>query len=253
MEIFDATDTDRYGVETAILVHANARAPSSSRTGCRFATIHSVSRVDGRPEIRAGTVLGQVALRRLLRRLTPRSGLTFLDARILASSPDALVWWRPPAPARMWFNTVDGKYPLLGQRTGMAPQPGLVFAATRQGFFVWAVKGEARPDAGTALCQAPYFNVSNDGRICVGNAPVPRGFDPSIMERFEASWWGSRFTHPNVHIKRELTLWRGGAERLWSAMLSGRYSAFPDRALVSRKHTLADAIAAMDAPTKEHR
>ena len=238
MRVINGMARTGFAVSAAILVHARSGAASGEAAG--FATLHAVRTDEDRPEIQAGTVLGAGQLEQMLVGLAPERGLTFIEDRILASSSNALVWWRRPTPARMWFNTSEDER--LGQRQGMAPQPGLVFATSGDGWSVWAVKGSERPDRDTAMYQAPYFNVSNTGAICVGNVTTPRGYAASVADGYEAAFWGSRFTHPNVHIRRQLTLWRGGCSALWVSMLAGKHKKFPDSALTPLKRTLGDVI-----------
>ncbi len=236
-----------FAVETAILVHRRGGLQDGSCVN-GFATIHKVASGGGRPEILAGNLLSAGDLETMLVGLAPERGLRFIESRILASSSNALVWWRAPAPARMWFNTDDAK-DRIGQRSGVTPQPGLVFAATDKGWMVWAVKGNSRPTLSDEIFQAPFYNVSDCGTICVGNVETPRGFNPEVADEYEAAFWGSRFTHTNVRVKRKLTLWRGGCSALWMAMLSGRYKAFPERALTPTGKMLGDVIEALAGRT----
>lgn len=244
MQVINALDRMDIAPRQAILVHA----PGSTMTGGRastFATLHPVESEPGqRPVIGAGRVLGPAELELALGQLNPARQLAFLPATLLASSAAALVWWRPPAPARMWFHCADDAD--LRERTGVAPQPGLVFAALPgRHLFVWAVPGAARPEPATVLLRAPFMNVWEDGRVCTGNAALPRDVLATSMAGYEQGFWESRFTHPNVHGKNALVRWRGGSHAFAKAMLSGRYRAFPERALVPLRLTLADALKAL--------
>ena len=54
------------------------------------------------------------------------------------------------------------------------------------------------------------------------------------------AFFGSFFTHPNVHGK--LVTYKGGAFKFWRDMLDGRHGEFPEHVLVPAKRTLADAL-----------
>lgn len=168
--------------------------------------------------------------------LTGRSSLEFFDSNILALSANAVVWWRKPAPARVWFNT-RGDCVLKG-RTGVTPQPGLVFAATESSWFVWAVKGSERPGKDTALFRAPYMNVWESGKICTGQAELPRGIGTQVCAGYEEAFWSSRFTHPNIHESNRLVTWPGGITKLWDELLKGDHAEFPQDSLVPFKTTI---------------
>lgn len=239
MEVINGISSGGYRIEHAILIHKRS-AHVNGIPPC-FATIHPVSAEDGRPEIEAGTLLGTLALRRLATALMPEQRLHFIDPTILAEGTGCLLWWRPPAKARVWFNTKDE----LGTRSAVTPHPGLVFAATHRIWSMWAVQGSERPTPDTPLFQAPYYNVDKNGSICAGNADVPKGFDPSVAPKYEAAFWNSRFTHVNVKLAGELTQWKGGPMKLWKHLLDDQPNRFPEKALVPRKITLADLVAAL--------
>src|ERR1035437_2468687 len=101
----------------------------------------------------------------------------------------------------------------------MLPHPGLVFAACSKVWSVWAVKGDHRPRPDSMLYQAPYFNVWDGGRICQGNVEVPDGTTAEKIDAWNAAFFNSFFTHPNIH--KNLAKYRGGAYKFWKDMLAG--------------------------------
>ncbi len=244
MEVINRVEAQAFSLSSAILLHtreSERHGVSSYGYGCKraFATLHPVREdAKGSKVIGAGTLVSHQALAEVVEQLAPERGLNFLPAEVLAACATGLVWWRRPAPAKVWFNTQDK----LGQRNGTTPQPGLVFAATATGWWVWAIKGDERPVPQTPLYQAPYYNVNAEGSICTGNADVPEGLGVEAIAQYEAAFWGSRFTHPNIHDRRRLCAWPGGAEKLWLSMLAGRRRSFPEQALVEVKLDLAGAI-----------
>jgi len=244
MEVINRVEAEAFVLSSAILLHTKESGRgvvnSYERAGKRaFATLHAVREdAKGGKVIGEGTLVSHQALSELVEQLAPERGLSFLPPEVLAVCATGLVWWRRPAPATVWFNTQDA----LGTKNGKTPHPGLVFAATATGWWVWAVKGSERPMPQTQLYQAPYYNVSSDGSICTGNADVPDGLGVTAIPGYEAAFWGSRFTHPNVADRRRLCAWPGGAEKLWLSLLAGRRRSFPEQALVEVKLDLAGAI-----------
>lgn len=238
MQLLSRMDGVDFGITRAVLIHGEIGRAAS--TVHRFATIHDVQSTATGPQIGAGVLLGEQALHSLVRGLLPERKLTYLDDRVLAMGDGVLLWWKRPSIEMMWFNTDGGDG--LGSKCGPAPQPGLVFCATRQSWSVWAVAGDARPGLDTTLMQSPHYNVNNAGVICAGTAQVPDGCLPSDIAAYERAFFGSRFTHPNVVNRRHLTRFRGGANKLWLSMLSGRHARFPDHHLVPTKLTIAALI-----------
>lgn len=228
MKVVNEMRGQEMGITHAVLLHG---ASQGAQRGKRFATLHKVeTKGDGRPMIAAGVVATRSALEQVMGELSGRVTLELIDERVLAPSANAVVWWRKPTPARVWFNTRGNSK--LKHRTGVVPQPGLVFAVTESGWFVWAVDGEQRPDKTTSLFQAPYMNVWSGGRICAGQAKLPKGIGPDVCGAYEEAFWSTRFTHANVHDGKLLTAWKGGVEALWTSLLDGKHDFFPAKALV---------------------
>lgn len=244
MEVINRVEAEAFVLSSAILLHTRESSRGSGHvydSGKKraFATLHPVrDDAKGSKVIGEGSLVSHQALGEIIEQLAPQRGLNFLPPEVLATCATGIVWWRRPAPAKVWFNTQDG----LGQKNGTTPQPGLVFAATASGWWVWAVKGAERPARDSKLYQAPYYNVNSQGSICTGNADVPEGLGIDSIPGYEAAFWGSRFTHPNVHDRRKLCAWPGGAEKLWLALLSGRRRSFPEQALVDVRLDLDAAI-----------
>lgn len=236
MRLATATRADSYVATEAIVLYRPERGHSARG----FATVHPVTMEGERPVIQEGTVLDTSQMTDLMMRLIPERRLQFVEARVLAANEQDVVWWTPPAKRAVWFNTSgeDG----IGSATGATWHPGLVFAAGEHGWFVWAVKGGARPEANTELHQAPYYNVNYEGRICEGNVVLPERAAPEYLDEYEDAFFRSRFTHPNVHVKRQLTRYRGGAAALWSHLLKGKGRKFPEWTLVPKRATLGRMI-----------
>lgn len=241
MEVVNAMEREVFAIRSAILLHGKGRSSGSGQGDVRFATIHPVeSNGDTRPQILAGRVLSSSELEQALSGLNPKKRMSFIPEALLASSGAGMVWWRRPAKARVWFNTRQGD--ALDGKTGLTPQPGLVFAVAGGSWMVWAVKGCDRPTQDTELFQAPYFNVYETGSICVGNASIPKGVSPDTIPGYESAFFDSRFTHANVWTKNKLVKWRGGPTALWASLLGGRQRTFPERALVATGKTVGQVI-----------
>lgn len=243
MMVSNGLDAGKLAVTSAILLHGlNKPRPGQGDEGARVATLHSVTDgAGGRPVIGAGRVIDSSDLATVVRGLVGGRGLPFLSINVLATNSNTLVWWRPSAPARVWFNVKDD--PRLGKRTATTPQPSLVFAARGSNFSVFAVKGTERPTPQTKLFQAPFMNVNEAGAICVGQANVPREVCPEALAGFEEAFFSSRFTHPNVHIASKLVKRKGGSHALWADLLDGKHRKFPEAVLVPLPYTLGDLLA----------
>lgn len=220
----------------AILIYAG-------RSGGVLATVHDIEDVDGDPVLGAGQGVTPRAATDMARALC--EGVAhggFLPETVLYLDGDLIVWWVPPADRHVAFRVGAEHAEAFGgaQRGEQVPHPGLVFAASNAVWRAWAVKGRARPTLGTAIYQAPYFNVDSYGNVCQGSVQVPGGTTAARLDAWNDAFFRSYFTHPNVAGR--LVSYRGGAYRLWRDLLDGKYRRFPERVLVATGTTLADLL-----------
>jgi PRTRC genetic system protein B len=202
-----------------------------------YVSSHPVMRSGAGSTLGAGRPLERSELEQLLERAGRDLGVRgWLAPEVLYLAPDAIAWWRPAASAPMFFKAgaID-----KGARQGLAKQPGLVFAVRRGKWYVWAVKGAERPKPQTALFQAPYLNVYEDGDICVGDVKLPREISAATIDGFERAFFESRFTHENAG---RLCTHKDGARGLWRDLLAGALADFPEDCLVPMNRTLADTV-----------
>lgn len=222
------TQTDgTLDLRQAVLIYRGAQ-------GTALATVHDIAVIDGEPILLAGKAMtprAAVSLARELSKGVSHGG--FIPETVLYMDGDLLLWWVPPTRRHIVFRAKD-----LGaeERGEVVPHPGLVFAASSKVWAVWAVKGDSRPAPESALYQAPYFNVWQDGRICQGNVEIPQGTTAEKIGAWNAAFFGSYFTHPNV--PKNLVKYRGGACKFWRDMLDGKFAAFPEKVLVPANTTL---------------
>jgi len=203
-----------------------------------IASVHPIKRDRrGRATVGAGQFLNSSGLRALVEHLMPERRAQFIDARVLATGAEGTMWWRPAQPTMVWFKT-NAKLDGIGEAHGRVPLPSLVFFAGAEGWFVFAVKGKERPTRDTPLFQTGMYNVWRECKICVGNAAVPRGYGVEDIDAYERAFFESRFTHPNIHVQREVTTYRGGAGALWKSLLGGKKKAFPEHTLVPIRQTV---------------
>ena len=124
---------------------------------------------------------------------------------------------------------------------GVVPCPGLIFMASERDMYVYAFKGTDAPSRETKLYQAPFFNVWSRGKVCVGNADVPkedRSDDPDAWERM---FFGSHFTHPNFTQNDRLTVGVNPAH-FWKAQLKKPSAKFPEQVLFDLGLTVDDLM-----------
>jgi PRTRC genetic system protein B len=206
-----------------------------SASGEVYATQHDARVVEDRPVLLPGVPMTLEALADFAELAAKRTSYRgFVHDRVVYLAPNTMAWWLPAGTRHVWF-AADGE---LANRSGDCNHPPLIFIVNKRSWSVFALRTNERPDATTKLYQAPYFNVWDDGVICVGNADVPDAVNSETIAPYENAFFRSRFTHSNTD---KLIRRRGGAARLWLDLLEG--AEFPLQQLIDTKRTLADVIA----------
>lgn len=232
-------DSDHIATLSSAILLYTSRSPIGGSDGGSFATVHAVKIGKGSiPMLSPGVAATREGLLAMTRSLSPgSSAFGFLPETVLAIGENHLVWWCPPTKRRVWFDCKE-----LGKRNAVVSHPGLVFAVVGGDRYVFSVKGNRRPKPDTRLCQAPYFNVWDNGKVCEGSSRIPKRVSMESMQNWEDSFFDSAFTHPNVHDRNRLVRWAKGSFSFWKAMLDQNFKVFPQKTLVPLKTTAGDLV-----------
>ena len=101
-----------------------------------------------------------------------------------------LVWYRPPEKRRLFFKQS------LDMPNGEIYVPGMIYYVYDKSLFVYAYKGK-KPESNT-LYRAPFMNVYEDCRICLGDAKVHKPDEMTfekVIDYWEKMFWLSEFSH----------------------------------------------------------
>ncbi len=203
-----------------------------------FATLHEVKHQPNHaPYLTAGQSVTTGFLETLAKGLGASMAAEVLPEHVLARTPDLIAWWSPPSPRLMFFG--DGSAKTKAMNGKMYPHPALVFMVQGRELFVCALAENCRPTANTRLCNAPYWNTDEHGRVCLGSMRVPDETGVASLSAWENSYFASEFTHPSGAVR--LTSHPGGFLGLWSS-LTGRKRAFPVKFLAESKQKLKEFV-----------
>lgn len=113
-----------------------------------------------------------------------------------------LVWYRKPEKRMMYFKKS------LGIPDGEIEIPGIVYMAEGRKLSVYAFKGSKPKDV---LYMAPFFNIYNDGGVCLGSAKVQKPKEHTFenwIDYWEKMFWMSEFAAiiASNPVKRNLAL-----------------------------------------------
>jgi PRTRC genetic system protein B len=168
----------------------------------------------------------------------------FLDADGLLP-PKVLYTRQDPQPFAVWF-TPAAIVPLLFQKSlhipsGPAAIPPLIWKATAKSLSVYACKDADRPTITTRLYHAPFFNLYENGQVCMGTVQVAISSDCSL-EKFVSLWEGYFFGSYFAHLLIDQSPVEGNIVELWKSLV-GTGGPFPLDKLKPCSITLKQLIA----------
>jgi PRTRC genetic system protein B len=211
-----------------------------SGQGDVYATTHPIELDASNPDRRVigvGSALTKEALAKFAESVSIATAYAgFVPSNMLYTSPNLLAWWVPAAVRNTWFKCSADT---LGEVSGPAAHPAMVFIASSSDWYVFALRASDRPDPETTLYESPHMNVWAGGRICTGNVELPEHLSAETLTAYEEAFFRSRFTHPN---RQDAVKAKGGMYGLWRAQLAKPDPAAMTRALKPAKETLKQAI-----------
>lgn len=238
INIYDGVE--QAAVSKAILLYTR-KGRFSSNDDVIFASLHEVADTGtkARPnvQIMPGSPITRSALLAALGSLSDEYlyETELVPESLLSQSPKHLTWWRPAGKKVVFFDCKE-----LGKRSAIVPHPALVFHVSAKGWHVLAMKESVRPTLETPLFHSPYFNVYDDGKICVGSAAIPEKRAAGTIPEWESAFFESAFTHVNGRIRK--VSHPRGEYAFWKEMLDGVFETFPTEMMVPLDMTLANLL-----------
>jgi PRTRC genetic system protein B len=222
-------ENHRFELREALLVYRDRQAS--------FITRHDVTaRKNSPPTLGPAQPLTVVFIESLVRSLGGSIQAEVLPENILAKADRMVVWWTPARRRQMFYENSEGKATQLNGRN--FPQPPLVWRVSNNELNIRALTENKRPDETTKLAVAPFWNLSDDGRVCTGTMRRPDSASVAAIPAWERGFYESAFTHANVG---RLTRHEGGFEGLWTALV-GKRQRFPLETLIVLPQTLAQFV-----------
>jgi PRTRC genetic system protein B len=219
----------RFELRDALLIYRENRRS--------FITWHTVTaQKEGPPVLGPAQALTTAFVEDLAESLSGGAMAEVLPENVLAKTDRTIVWWTPRRVRRMFFESAEGKAQQLNGN--VFPQPPLVWRVAHGDLKIRALCENKRPNAKTTLAVAPFWNLSDDGRVCLGSMRCPESVAVASIEAWEQGFYESAFTHANVG---RLTRHEGGHDALWTKVGKSRQP-FPTDALIRLPETLTQFI-----------
>lgn len=143
--------------------------------------------------------------------------------------------WHTPASHQKLLFTED-----LGLPSGNYPIPSLLWKAGINALEIYALKTDERPIIKTPLFHAPYFNIYENGNVCMGTVEIdhdPQEGLEGFIRKWEQYFFKSRFSH----LLADRSPVKNNIIQCYQSLYQSK-NKFPITELIPHKKTLKDLI-----------
>ncbi|SHM90483.1 PRTRC system protein B [Flavobacterium chilense] len=166
--------------------------------------------------------------------LKPKGILPTNILHINPSEKGTVLWYTKAQQRQLYF--VNG----LGISNGKAKVPPMVWFANKNSLSVFALASDRRPIGKTPLHYAPFFNVYENGNVCMGTVNIDIQNSASV-EEFIQAWESYFFNSYFSHLLGNYNPIKGNCVSLWKDLI-GIDKAFPKEVLKPNNKTLKNLL-----------
>lgn len=160
-----------------------------------------------------------------------------LPTNILNINPSqngSVLWYTKSQERQMYF------VKNLEIPNGKAHVPAMLWFADKENLSVFALTSDKRPTEKTTLHYAPFFNVYEDGAVCMGTVDVNIKNSASVEEFIKA--WEDYFFHSYFsHLLDNYNPIKGNCVNLWKKLMETGET-FPVEVLKKNSKTLKNLL-----------
>lgn len=161
-----------------------------------------------------------------------------LPTNVLHINPSAdkgvVIWYTKAQQQQLYF--VDS----LQIPNGIAYVPPMLWKASKNGLSVFALKSDRRPTEKTKMYHTPYFNIYEDGKVCMGTVSVDIKKSASV-EEFVQAWEHYFFNSYFSHLMGNHNPINGNCVTLWKNIVNTDKT-FPKVVLKTNNKTLKNLL-----------
>lgn len=145
--------------------------------------------------------------------LKPKGILPTNILHINPSERGTVLWYTKAQQRQMYF--VNG----LGIPNGKAQVPPMLWFANKNNLAVFALATDRRPTEKTPLYYAPFFNIYEDGKVCMGTVNIDIKNSASV-EEFIQAWESYFFNSYFSHLLGRHSPIKGNCVNVWKDLIS---------------------------------
>ena len=150
-------------------------------------------------------------------------------------SQNGSVLWYTKSQERQMYFVKNLEIP-----NGKAHVPAMLWFADKENLSVFALTSDKRPTEKTPLYYAPFFNVYEDGAVCMGTVDVNIKNSASV-EEFTTAWENYFFNSYFSHLLDNYNPIKGNCVNLWKKLMDTDED-FPADILKKNNKTLKNLL-----------
>jgi PRTRC genetic system protein B len=166
--------------------------------------------------------------------LKPKRILPTNILQINPSENGSVLWFTKSRKQQLYFTEN------LEISNGRAEVPAMLWFANKRSLKIFALSSNQRPTEKTPLFYAPFFNVYENGNVCMGTVDVHIQNSTSL-EVFIKNWEDYFFNSYFSHLMNEHNPIKGNCVNLWKSLINVDKT-FPKEALKKANRTLKSLI-----------
>ena len=160
-----------------------------------------------------------------------------LPTNILQINPNengSVLWFTKSMKKQLYFTEN------LEISNGRAEVPAMLWFANKRSLKIFALSSNQRPTEKTSLFYAPFFNVYENGNVCMGTVDVHIQNSTSL-EEYIKNWENYFFNSYFCHLMNEHNPVKGNCVNLWKSLINVD-KPFPKEALKKANRTLKNLL-----------
>ena len=166
--------------------------------------------------------------------LKPKGILPTHILHINPSENGSVLWFTKSMKRQLYFTEN------LEITNGMAEVPAMLWLANKRSLMIFALSSNRRPTEKTELFYAPFFNVYENGNVCMGTVDVHIQNSTSL-EEFTKKWEDYFFNSYFSHLMNEHNPINGNCVNLWKSLINTEKQ-FPKETLRTANRTLKNLL-----------
>ncbi|OGV45839.1 MAG: hypothetical protein A2017_18230 [Lentisphaerae bacterium GWF2_44_16] len=165
--------------------------------------------------------------------------INFVPKNLLAIGKERIIWRCPGKKRPIFFKAINKKLNKISGKSFSFPD--LVFRVSAGRLYVYAAKRKDRAIEAKklSLYHAPFYNIYDDGNVCLPHNITHPGCNIDDIPDWEKLFFESNFSHAGGGTKLCFT---GGHDAFWLNYSKKNSKSFPDSVLKPMRKTLSTIV-----------